>query len=120
MLISQHPGMIQGAFPPVSNAVQFLCDGDIFDEDAGAAIDLSDAVITVIVKDDCGNQRLIASTANGKVTLPDTDAFRISFTKSEMAGLAPCTYLLGLILELDSVEYQLILADFPVIEGTST
>lgn len=117
MLISQHPGLLQGSFPLITNAADFLCDIEVVDDDADEAIDIVDADITAKVVDGGGATILTATTDNGKITLSDTGVFRISFSDAEMATVCPGTYRIGVMLELDGTKYQLILADFPVIEG---
>lgn len=119
MLIAQNPGLIQGTFPPVSNAADFLCDLSVTNDETGDGVDLSGATISVIVEGDaCGVDLLTATTDNGKITLgADAGDFRFSFTDEEMSGLPAGSYRIGVMIELDGIRYQLVLADLPVVRG---
>lgn len=114
--IAAYPGFITGSFPPVSNAADFICDIEVVDDETDEAIDLADATITVAIHQN-GTPVLTASTGNGKITLPADGIFRFTFTDDEMGGLCAATYRIGVMLELDDVKYQLLLADLPVVEG---
>ena len=114
--IAACPGLITGSFPPVSNAADFLCDIEVVDDETDDVIDISAATITVAIHQD-GSPVLTATTGNGKITLPADGTFRFTFTADEMGGLCATTYRIGVMIELDDVKYQLLLADLPVIEG---
>lgn len=87
------------------------------DADTGEAIDFTGASVTVAVKDENGCQRLLATTSNGKVTLPTANAVQIAFTDDDMKTLCAATYLIGAVYTISAETNQLFTGTFNVFDG---
>jgi hypothetical protein len=100
-----------------SNRANWSVQVSATDADTGEAIDFSAASITVAVKDDQGCQRLLATTGNGKVTLPTTGTMQFDFADSEMRQLCPATYQIGAIYETVDGPFQLFVGTVSIYDG---
>jgi hypothetical protein len=79
-----------------SNRADFIILISATDADTGADIDFSVASdITIEVNDLDGCQKMFASLANGKVTLPSSTILQCKFSRSEMVNLCPASYMIG-------------------------
>jgi hypothetical protein len=79
-----------------SNRADFIILISATDADTGDAIDFSIASdITIEVNDSTGCQKMLASVANGKVTLPSSTVLQCKFSRSEMVNLCPASYVIG-------------------------
>lgn len=100
-----------------SNRADWTVQVSATDADTGDAIDFTGASVTVAVKDETGCQRLLASTDNGKVTLPSIGVIQFTFDDSEMQGLCPATYLVGATYVLSGQTNQLFVGTVNVYDG---
>lgn len=113
-------GLYRGTFPEISNRADWITEIEIVNDDTETTIDISTATFIVELQDVGFAQKLLATTANGKVTLPATGIFRFTFTAEEMAELPEGNYHIGIRMTLDSVRYQLFVAEVPIVEGHIT
>jgi hypothetical protein len=101
-----------------SNRADWIVQISATDADSGAAIDFSTATdITVAVKDESGCQKLVATLANGHVTLPTVGMIQFHFTPSEMKTLWPATYLIGGTYTVAGETDQLFVGTVNVYDG---
>lgn len=100
-----------------SNRADWTVQISATDFDTGDAIDFTGATVTVAVKDESGCQRLLATTDNGKVTLPSTGIIEFTFDDSEMRGLCPATYLVGAVYTLSGATNQLFVGTVNIYDG---
>ena len=110
--------MYQITFPPTSNRASWLFVGQVIDFD-NVPIDIENCSMEFQISDQQGGPRLLASTANGKITYVDIGTFRWFFTREEMHGLCPGTYDTGLTLTNDdgSQTIQLSVGPLPIVDG---
>lgn len=111
--------MFTGTLDPVSNKATWVCFYELTDADTDEAIDLSSVdEITVQVREPgSGSSRLTATKTGGDVTIPDTGVFRWVFSATDMGGLDPKTYEIGVTLEQDDEVVQLMIGYLPVLDG---
>jgi hypothetical protein len=110
--------MYQINFLPTSNRASWLFVGQVIDYD-NAPIDIADCSMVFQISDRDGGTRLMASTANGKITYVDIGTFRWFFTLAEMHGLQAGTYDTGLTLTNDdgTQTLQLSVGPLPILDG---
>ena len=111
--------MYDVTFVPQSNQASWVFIGMVTDLE-GNPIDISACSMVFAVNEkNRGGQRLLASTANGKITYPSLGVFRWFFTEGEMNGLAPGTYDTGLSLTNDdgTQTVQLSVGSLPIVDG---
>lgn len=113
-------GLYRGTFPEISNRADWITEIEIVNDETETPIDILTATFIVEIQDVGFTPKLIATTENGKVTLPDTGIFRFTFSAEEMAALSEGNYYIGIRMTLDSVRYQLIVAEVPIVEGHIT
>lgn len=113
-------GLYRGTFPEISNRADWITEIEIVNDETEAPINILTATFIVEIQDVGFAPKLIATTENGKVTLPDTGTFRFTFSAEEMAALSEGNYYIGIRMTLDSVRYQLIVAEVPIVEGHIT
>lgn len=68
---------------------------EISDSETGEMIDLTDARITMTVRDQNGGQRLTASTDDGSINVMNLGRAEFSFSKDQMSGLCAGSYSIG-------------------------
>lgn len=112
--------MIIGTLEPVSNRQTWKQEFSVVDVDTDEAFDISSATAINLQVEDARTRSpmLVASLANGKITLPgDTGVFRVTFTASEMHVLDARTYNIGITVTADSETSQVFIGQLPVIDG---
>jgi len=111
--------MYDVTFAPQSNQASWVFHGRITDMEDNP-IDISAcSMVFAINEKNRGGQRLVASTANGKITYPGPGVFRWFFTEGDMGGLRPGTYATGLTLTNDdeTQTVQLSVGSLPITDG---
>jgi hypothetical protein len=105
-------------FNPQSNRASWIALGLVTDLDDNP-VDISHCSMVFEVNDSQGWSRLMASTANGKITYPDVGVFRWAFSRDEMHGLEPGTYRTGLTITNDdgTQTTQLSVGPLPIVDG---
>lgn len=85
--------MYTGSLAPFSNRAHWIIPGSLIDDD-GEAVTLTDATLEFyITKQDCPETaELTATIANGKITLPTSTSFLITFTPDDVSDIEPGTY----------------------------
>lgn len=101
-----------------SNRADWIVQISATDADSGAAINFSTATdITVAIKDENGCQKLVATLANGKVTLPTTGTIQFHFTRDDMKNLCAATYLVGATYTVGGETDQIFVGAVNVYDG---
>jgi hypothetical protein len=113
--------MYHVTFPEQSNRASWVFIGQITDLDDNP-IDLSLCSMVFEISGGINKwptSRLVASTANGKLTIIDIGKFRWFFTKEEMGGLCAGQYDTGLTLTNDdgTQTVQLSVGPLPIVDG---
>jgi hypothetical protein len=111
--------MYDVTFAPQSNQASWVFVGMVTDM-SDQPIDISTCSMVFAVNEkNRGGQRLLASTANGKITYPGLGVFRWFFTEGEMNGLCAGTYATGLTLTNDdgTQTVQLSVGSLPIVDG---
>lgn len=94
---------------------------ELVDEDDDTTTDLTtiaalDIVVTIGgIEQDFGPY-VTASIANGKVTVPGP-GFQWQFEDTDLSGLCPGTYCVGVKVTMDGFIVDLIIGDIAVLEG---
>lgn len=113
--------MLTGTLPDRSNKANWLQSIEVWDDDAGAAVDLSTAAdITVALRDENGSEALSAKLSAGTVTLAaDNLSASFNFTRSQMQALCAKTYEVGIrvVFITDTDEQQLVLGRISILKG---
>lgn len=127
--------MYVGRLNPQSNRSTFSAQFEVVDDDTDEDIDLTGLSITFELRA-CGgpldysrqspsfpdNTSLVATTANGKITLVSDGIFQVVFSADEMKTLsAPRTYEIGVTVA-DGTGWieQYIIGTLPVLNGVVT
>jgi len=92
---------------------------EISDSETGDLIDLTDARITMTIRDQNGGQRLTASTDEGSINVIELGRAEFSFTKDQMGGLRTGSYSIGARVqrEPDGDVEQLLEGSVYIFEG---
>jgi hypothetical protein len=129
------PPLTNCTFPPITNREGFTDVVEILDADDGTPIDLTGWTIQVAIRS-CpypnrtgdywptafafgfdGAQRLLATTADGSVTIPTLGVFIFTFTPAQIASLCPGHYVFAANIASDGEAVQLWLGELPVLDG---
>ncbi|MCK1430908.1 hypothetical protein [Bradyrhizobium sp. 87] len=103
-----------------SNKADWVTEISATDADTGDAIDFTGASVAFQVNDDQGCQRLLATTANGKITLPDVNTLQVSFTDEEMKTLCSGSYACGAVYSLNGETNQLLVGTVSIYNGVAS
>ena len=106
-------------FPPQSNRTSWEYYVKATDPDDNP-IDLTGcSAVFAVNEKNRGHQRLVASTANGKITFPDIGIIRWFFAEGDMRGLCAGTYETGLVLTSDdgAQSFQFSVGPLPITDG---
>jgi hypothetical protein len=129
--------MFRGAFPAISNRQSFIDAVELYDDEDGTLVDLTGCIIQVEIRPAglswpsdsywsagwgwgyglFGSTRLLASTADGSIIIPDVGTFIFTFTPAQIASLCPGLYELAANISRDDETVQLILGTMPVLDG---
>ena len=122
--------MISGSLAPVTNREDFNLQIELWDDEAGEPIDVSDAsevVIEIVPRNTAsardygyrehGRAVLSATLSAGQVVSPETGVFECTFTASQMRGLCVGTYDIGGTVTKDDQVVQFLLGTLPVLDG---
>lgn len=133
--------MLQGALPPITNrqsyedVIEVFCATD--DVDDGQLFDLTGCTAQVAIaaadRSPRGNfggfggyyydgpfwpaPLLLASTADGSVTIPDFGTIVFNFTAAQIAALRPGQYVLAASITRDDATAVIVRADLTVLDG---
>ena len=91
-------------------------DGDPNSDTFGQLIDFTGAFIALAIEDQDGCQRVLATTANGKITIISTGLIEVDLTYSDMA-LCSGSYLMGGYYQLNGETIDLFLGDLSIQKG---
>ncbi len=113
--------MFTGQLAVFSNREDWQFDPmDMYDDDAGEAIDLSDATITYGIYEgpDCsGCQILTGGTDDGTIILSEDTVFQITIPRTSVTNLCAGTYSMGITVENADLTKSLFAGNIAVIEG---
>ena len=127
--------MYQVRFPQQSNASDWISTIELKSAIDGTLIDMTGASITLQVWrqtnrgvgtgmygwDGVYNGTALpvleATTANGKITVPETGVIQWTFRASELSGLSPGNYEVGMTLTKSPDTIQLLLGELPIVSG---
>lgn len=92
---------------------------EISDSETGDLVDLTDARITMTIRDQNGGQRLKASTDDGSINVIELGRAEFSFSKDQMGGLCAGSYSIGARVqrETDGDVEQLLEGSVYIYEG---
>lgn len=111
--------MYEARFEPVSNRADWSQPFEIVDEDTGETVtDLTGLSVLVEVREPgtC-YARLSASIDNGKITDQGGGVLEWLFPRSDMTGLCPQSYEIGITLERDDFTTQYLIGIVPIVDG---
>ena len=109
-----------GTLPEASNLASWSEQIEFLDSETSEPMNLELAQDIIVTISADRYRGLTGSLIGGEVVLqPDFLSCTVSFTRSQMQGLAPRTYKIGcrLIFEYDTNEKQMVLGYLPVVEG---
>lgn len=111
--------MYDARFQPVSNRADWIQPFEIIDDSTGEVItDLSGVSVIIEVREQGScYARLSGTTDNGKVTDLGGGVMQWFFPRSEMIGVCPNTYEVGLTFERDDVTTQILIGIVPIVDG---
>lgn len=121
-------------FSQVSNSADWIDTVELTSEDDGQLIDLTGWTVTMQVRygaanasspqtyyagsfGNLGSPVLVASTANGKLTVPSTGVIQWTFRASELSQVQAGFYDVGLTMTNGTETFQLILGQVPIVNG---
>jgi hypothetical protein len=102
--------MFLGSLPLASNRADWSEIFEIFDDETGEQIDLSDSTILLEVRDDY--RRVTASVA-----LVDTGKFEAAIPRDQMRQFCSGTYEVGCTLMRDGIVTQEFIGSLPIMDG---
>jgi hypothetical protein len=107
-----------GRQEPQSNRATFKRQYRLVDSETGDLLDLTDRTIVfeIVRPGDC-RAVLSATTDNGKIVIVDLGIFEVTFDRSELTGLCPQTYNLGITVADDDETDQAIIGTIPIVGG---
>lgn len=100
----------------------FVLDVVAEDADTGSSVDFSTmAAINFSIGTSRFDQQVIASLANGKITLPATTAMTVTLTTTDLSALDTQTYKIGMTAEFLTGEIvQLLYGTLSLYDGIAT
>lgn len=113
-------GIYRGSFGEISNKADWVSPVFQFiDADTDDAINLSTASeIYFEIKDPNTRQVLVVATlANGKITLVDVDRFQVALVSSDLSSLSEGQYLANLSYTMNSIKADPVIATITILEG---
>jgi hypothetical protein len=102
--------MFLGSLPLASNRADWSEIFEIFDDETGEQIDLSDSTILLEVRDDC--RRVTASVA-----LVDTGKFEATIPVEQMKQFCSGTFEVGCTLTRAGIITQEFIGNLPIMDG---
>lgn len=93
-------------------------DGDENSATFGQAIDFTGALVTLMVKDESGCQRLTATIGSG-ITQPVGTTLEVLFTAAQMETLWPGSYKIGAVYSLNGSINQIFSGTISVFDGVA-
>ncbi|WP_022722866.1 hypothetical protein [Rhodopseudomonas sp. B29] len=102
-----------------TNNADWKTQFEFTDSETGEDIDFTGASIEVEVRDFDGCARIVASTDNGKVAITGTGIFELTVPASEMSALAPGTYKVGGVYQLNDELISLFTGTLTIIDGVA-
>lgn len=111
--------MFTGTLPPVSNKADWIETYELYDDETGEALDISDAEeITVAIRDPASKSvELTATLGADTIEHIETGVIRWTFTAAQMRALCPKTYEIGMTMLKDDVTTQILIGALPVADG---
>lgn len=89
------------------------------DADTGEDIDFTDVTVSFVVKDENNCQKLEATIANGKVTLPVSTALEFFFSATDMETLCTGSYKVGCVYNNNGEIVQLLTGTVSIYDGVA-
>jgi hypothetical protein len=107
---------------PVSNREDWTVTVAVADDNTGGVVDITDATITVTVRDiKTKSEALTATNGDGVTITSGVDGiYEWAFTAEEMSGVCPGTYEVGVICVLNGTTSQLLIGTVPILDGIVT
>jgi hypothetical protein len=102
--------MFTGSLPIASNRADWSEIFEVFDDETGEQIDLSDSTILLEVRDDC--RRVTASTA-----LVDIGKFEATIPRDQMRRFCSGTFEVGCTLMRDGIVTQEFIGSLSIMNG---
>jgi hypothetical protein len=90
---------------------------DIYDDDAGEAIDLTSATIAYGIYDENGCQILSGASGDSTVTLVEDTVFQIAIPRSSITSRCAGSYRVGITVENADITKSLIAGTISVLNG---
>ncbi|QOZ68892.1 hypothetical protein [Bradyrhizobium arachidis] len=109
--------MYTGYLAPASNRANWSEAITLVDNDSGDSIDIGGCRITLTVWNENRSPVLRASTDDGTITLPDVGTFQWDFDTTQMSGLCPGAYAVGVRISQNDRVVQLLIGNVNVMEG---
>ncbi len=110
--------MYQAVFEPISNRADWIGNLQLQNEETGAPItDLTGVEVTLEIRRECYSPYLSATFANGRIIDQGNGVMQWRFTASDMHGLCPDTYDIGITLSRDGITEQELIGSLPIIDG---
>jgi hypothetical protein len=110
--------MYQGTLDPISNRADWFGTLQLVNDDTGEIItDLTGVTIVIQIGKDCYHPILSATLDNGKVTDLGGGVLQWHFAASEMRGVCPETYEIGITMTRDDVTEQEFIGYLPILDG---
>lgn len=111
--------MYGGNLPAASTRSDWIECVKLVDDETDDAIDLTgvDEITIELRNPDDGCVALSGTKTGGQISLVEDGVFQWSFAGSQMSGLTPKTYQVGITIEQGGVTVQLFAGNLPVIDG---
>ena len=102
--------MFTGSLPAASNRADWSEVFEIYDDETGEPVDLSDASISFQLRDGC-------RTIDASIAVVGPGKFEASFAKSQVDSLCAATYEVGCTFARDGAVTQEFIGKLPVLDG---
>jgi hypothetical protein len=107
-----------GRLEAQSNRATFQREFQIVDDDTNELLDLTGKTIIFEIKHPTDCRALLSATIdNGKIAVVDFGTFVVTFARSEMTGLCPGTYDLGITIGDDDETGQALIGTLAIAAG---
>lgn len=112
--------MQTGTLPEASNRATWSGEIAIYDDETDELVDLSALdEITLAVRDLSTRTIMLTGTlSGGQITIIETGIFAFTFTKGQMGALdVTRTYEVGITIEEDDEDVQILIGYLPLLDG---
>lgn len=112
--------MYTGYLTTASNRANWTEAVELVDNESGDDIDITACRITLTVSNENRRPVLTASTDDGSIALPQAGTFQWDFSATQMSGLCPGAYSVGVRISQDDRVVQLLIGNINIMEGIDT